>query len=96
MSRPAHPAAADGHCDRSESAVGPIDVVYGHNDLLPTSIMDDGRHWLIDWDYAGQQSALRSQLICAPNNEILAADEAGFWRATSAAETSNSTAAIKH
>ena len=40
-------------------AVGPIDVVFGHNDLLAANFMDDGeRLWLIDWDYAGFNSPL--------------------------------------
>lgn len=39
---------------RLERAVGPIDLVFGHNDLLAANFIDDGaRLWLIDWDYAG-------------------------------------------
>jgi len=35
---------------RLEAAVGPIDVVFSHNDLLAANILDDGdRLWLIDW-----------------------------------------------
>lgn len=42
-----------------ETAVGRIDLVFGHNDLLPGNILDDGaRLWLIDWDYAGFGSPL--------------------------------------
>jgi thiamine kinase-like enzyme len=37
-----------------ETALGPVEIVFGHNDLLPANIMDDGKRlWLIDWDYAG-------------------------------------------
>jgi thiamine kinase-like enzyme len=37
-----------------EIALGPVNLVFGHNDLLPANIIDDGqRLWLIDWDYAG-------------------------------------------
>lgn len=44
---------------RLELAVGPIDMVYGHNDLLPANFLHDGtRLWLIDWDYAGFNSPL--------------------------------------
>jgi len=42
-----------------EAAVGPIDLVFGHNDLLPANFLHDGhRLWLIDWDYAGFNSPL--------------------------------------
>jgi thiamine kinase-like enzyme len=42
-----------------EAAVGPIDLVFGHNDLLPANFLHDGRRmWLIDWEYAGFNSPL--------------------------------------
>lgn len=42
-----------------EQATGAVDLVFGHNDLLPANLMDDGdRLWLIDWDYAGWNSPL--------------------------------------
>jgi thiamine kinase-like enzyme len=45
--------------DRLEAAVGPIEVVFGHNDLLPANILDDGsRLWLVDWEYSGFNSPL--------------------------------------
>jgi thiamine kinase-like enzyme len=60
-----------------EQAVGRIDVVYGHNDLLPTNIMDDGKRlWLIDWDYAGFNSPLFDLANLCSNNDIPAAGEA--------------------
>jgi thiamine kinase-like enzyme len=42
-----------------EAEVGPIDLVFGHNDLLPANFLYDGsRMWLIDWEYAGFNSPL--------------------------------------
>lgn len=42
-----------------ERAVGPVELVFGHNDLLPANLIDAGdRLWLIDWDYAGFNSPL--------------------------------------
>ncbi|TDQ80461.1 thiamine kinase-like enzyme [Dongia mobilis] len=59
-----------------EKAVGPVEIVYGHNDLLPTNLIDDGsRLWLIDWDYAGFNSPLFDLANLCSNNEVPAADE---------------------
>lgn len=77
-----------------EAMVGPIDVVFGHNDLLPANFIDDGsRLWLIDWDYAGFNSPLFDLGNLCSNNEVAEADEkwllesyfevpltAGLWR----------------
>ncbi len=42
-----------------QRAVGPIDLVFGHNDLLAANIIDDGKKlWLVDWEYAGFNSPL--------------------------------------
>ena len=60
-----------------ETAVGPIDLVYGHNDLLAANFIDDGeRLWLIDWDYAGYNSPLFDLGGLASNNELSPEDEA--------------------
>jgi thiamine kinase-like enzyme len=50
------------HLERAgalEAAQMTMPVVFGHNDLLPGNLIDDGtRLWLIDWEYAGFGSAL--------------------------------------
>ena len=59
-----------------EATVGPIEVVFGHNDLLPANFIDDGeRIWLIDWDYAGFNSPLFDLGNLCSNNEVAPADE---------------------
>ena len=59
-----------------EDAVGPIEVVFGHNDLLPANFIDDGeRIWLIDFDYAGFNSPLFDLANLASNNELEPAQE---------------------
>lgn len=56
---------------RLEAAVGPIDVVFGHNDLLAANFIDDGsRLWLVDWEYAGFNSPLFDLGGLASNNEF--------------------------
>jgi len=42
-----------------ESAQAPLPIVFGHNDLLPANFLDDGeRLWLIDFEYAGFNTAM--------------------------------------
>src|SRR6476620_7819550 len=61
---------------RLEVAVGPIDVVFGHNDLLAANFIDDGRRlWLVDWDYAGFNSPL-FDLGGLASNSALPAEQA--------------------
>ena len=59
-----------------ENIVGQVDIVYGHNDLLPSNLLDDGRRlWLIDWDYAGFNSPLFDLANLCSNNEVVNDDE---------------------
>jgi thiamine kinase-like enzyme len=58
---------------RLEKGVGPIDVVFGHNDLLAANILDDGKRlWLLDWEYAGFNSPLFDLGGLASNSELSA------------------------
>ncbi len=46
-------------CAFLQGAVGPVDLVLGHNDLLPSNILlSTDRYWLIDWEYGGFNSPL--------------------------------------
>ena len=59
-----------------ETAVGPVEIVFGHNDLLAANFIDDGeRIWLIDFDYAGFNSPLFDLANLASNNELSDAQE---------------------
>lgn len=52
---PAYTALAD----RLERAQSAMPIVFGHHDLLPGNLMDDGlRLWLIDWEYGGFGTAM--------------------------------------
>ncbi|HEX9583985.1 MAG TPA: phosphotransferase [Gammaproteobacteria bacterium] len=54
-----------------ETAVGLVDLVYGHNDLLAANFIDDGKRlWLVDWDYAGFNSPLFDLGGLASNNQL--------------------------
>ena len=65
-----------GRAARLESVVGPVEIVFGHNDLLAANFIDDGdRIWLIDWEYAGFNSPLFDLGGLASNNEMDADQE---------------------
>ncbi len=54
-----------------ESVQVPLPIVYGHNDLLPANILDDGdRLWLIDFEYAGFSTAMFDLAGIASNAEF--------------------------
>lgn len=57
--------------ERLEKAVGPIDVVFGHNDLLAANFIDDEtRLWVVDWEYGGFNSPLFDLGGLASNSEL--------------------------
>jgi thiamine kinase-like enzyme len=65
-----------------ERAIGPVELVFGHNDLLAGNFLDDGKRlWLIDWDYAGWGSAL-FDLGGLASNSALAPDQEEWLLAT--------------
>lgn len=67
--------------DQLEQDVGEIELVFGHNDLLPANFLNDGtRLWLIDWDYAGFNSPLFDLGGLASNSEFSPDQEAFLLR----------------
>ncbi len=57
--------------EKLEKAVGPIELVLGHNDLLAANLLDDGdRLWLIDWEHAGFTSPLFDLANLSSNNNL--------------------------
>ncbi|MBC8048934.1 MAG: phosphotransferase [Chitinophagales bacterium] len=59
-----------------ERAVGPVEIVFGHNDLLPGNLFDDGtRLWLLDWDYAGFNTPLFDLANLSSNNGFEPVDD---------------------
>ena len=66
-----HAARSSRSPARLEAAVGPVDIVFGHNDLLAANIIDDGKRlWLVDWEYAGFNSPLFDLGGLASNSEL--------------------------
>lgn len=54
-----------------EDAQVSLPIIYGHNDLLPQNMMDDGgRIWLIDYEYAGFSTPMFDLAGIASNAEF--------------------------
>ena len=54
-----------------ERTIGPATIVFGHNDLNPQNIMDDGeRVWFVDWEFGGFTVDLFDLGVLAMNIEI--------------------------
>jgi thiamine kinase-like enzyme len=59
-----------------EKSVGEIKLVFGHNDLLAANFIDDGQKlWLLDWDYAGYNTALFDLANLSSNNALSSQQE---------------------
>ncbi|HLP69039.1 MAG TPA: phosphotransferase family protein [Rhizobium sp.] len=65
-----------------EAVQAPLPIVFGHNDLLPSNILEDGEKlWLIDFEYAGFSTAM-FDLAGATSNAGLTAEQSDeFLRA---------------
>ncbi|MFJ6326135.1 MULTISPECIES: choline kinase family protein [unclassified Rhizobium] len=64
------------HCRMLESSVGPVDIVFSHNDLLAANFIDDGKRlWVLDWDYAGLNTPLFDLANLSSNNEFDASQD---------------------
>lgn len=58
-----------------EAAQTPLPIIFGHNDLLPANILDDGKRlWLIDFEYAGFSTAMFDLAGAASNSGMDEAD----------------------
>jgi thiamine kinase-like enzyme len=59
-----------------EKTVGEINLIFGHNDLLAANLIDDGKRlWLLDWDYAGYNTALFDLANLSSNNALSSKQE---------------------
>jgi thiamine kinase-like enzyme len=61
--------------DALEAVQQPLPIIFGHNDLLPANFLDDGKKlWLIDFEYAGFNTAM-FDLAGAASNAGMTAGE---------------------
>ncbi len=60
---------------RLENLQLPLPIVFAHNDLLPANFLDDGdKIWLIDFEYAGFNTAMFDLAGAASNAEMSPAE----------------------
>ncbi|MDP2081270.1 MAG: phosphotransferase [Pseudotabrizicola sp.] len=68
--------------DRLEVAQIPLPIIFGHHDLLPANILDDGsRLWLIDYEYAGFGTAMFDLAGVASNAGMMAGETSALLQA---------------
>ena len=57
--------------ERFEAVTGPIEIVFGHNDMLAGNFIDDGKRlWVVDWEYAGFNTPLFDLGGLVSNSEL--------------------------
>ena len=57
--------------DELEAAQAPLPISFGHHDLLPANLIDDGKRlWLIDYEYAGFGTAMFDLANLSSNNNF--------------------------
>lgn len=67
----------------------PLPIIFGHNDLLPGNFLDDGdKIWLIDFEYAGFNTAMFDLAGAASNAAMSEAEAAKLMHAYFAGRSS--------
>jgi thiamine kinase-like enzyme len=65
--------------DKLEKTQVPLPIVFGHHDLLPGNVMDDGKRlWLIDWEYGGFGTAMFDLANLSSNGSFAVTDDAAL------------------
>jgi len=68
--------------DQLERRQVPLPIVFGHHDLLPANLIDDGRRlWLIDWEYGAFGTSMFDLANLSTNGEFDAAQDAALLAA---------------
>ena len=62
--------------DRLERTQAPMPMVFGHHDLLPGNLIDDGKRlWLIDWEYGAFGTPMFDLANLSSNGRLDAAQD---------------------
>lgn len=86
--------------DALEAQQMPLPIIFGHHDLLPGNLIDDGRRlWLIDWEYGGFGTAMFDLANLAANGSFSPAEDRmlleAYFRAPVSDEVQRSFDAMK-